>query len=42
MRLLARLQNLVRGVLAGWIGRREQRNPEAIYEAAIRQPVAAS
>lgn len=37
MKLLARMRNLVRGVLGQWLGRREQRNPEAVYEAAIQQ-----
>ena len=35
MQLFARVRNLVRGLAAGWIGRRERRNPEAVYEAAI-------
>ena len=37
MRTLARLTNLLRGALARWIGRREQRNPDAVYEAAIQE-----
>ena len=37
MQLFARLVNLVRGALAGWIGRREHRHPEAVYEAAIQE-----
>jgi phage shock protein A len=37
MRLLTRLANLVRGVLARWVRRREQRDPDAVYEAAIQQ-----
>jgi phage shock protein A len=37
MRFLARVQNLIRGVLGRWVGRREQRNPEAVYEAAIQE-----
>jgi phage shock protein A len=37
MRFFARVQNLVRGVMAQWLGRREQRNPEAVYEAAIHE-----
>ena len=36
MRVFSRLYNLVRGAMAHWLGRREQRNPEAVYEAAIR------
>ena len=35
MRILSRVSNLVRGSLAQWIGRREHRNPAAVYEAAI-------
>jgi len=37
MRLFARLQNLVRGVLTQWLGRREHRHPAAVYEAAIQE-----
>jgi phage shock protein A len=37
MGFVARLSNLVRGLLARWIGHREHRNPEAVYEAAIQQ-----
>ncbi len=37
MRLFGRLQNLVRGLLAGWMRRREHRHPEAVYEAAIEE-----
>jgi phage shock protein A len=37
MRLFARVQNLLRGALAGWLGRRERQNPEAVYEAAIQE-----
>ena len=37
MSIIARIQNLLRGVLARWIGRREDRNPEAVYEAAIQE-----
>jgi phage shock protein A len=36
MRIFARVHNLVRGALARWIRRRERRNPEAVYEAAIQ------
>jgi phage shock protein A len=39
MRFFARLQNLVRGLLGQWIGRREHRNPGAVYEAAIEERV---
>ncbi len=37
MRFFARVQNLLRGVLAQWLGRREHGNPEAVYEAAIQE-----
>jgi phage shock protein A len=37
MRLFARMTNLMRGTLAGWMRRREHRNPEAVYEAAIEE-----
>ena len=37
MRLFARLQNLVHGLMAQWLGRREQRHPAAVYEAAIHE-----
>ncbi len=37
MRFFGRLQNLLRGALGHWMGRREQRNPEAVYEAAIQE-----
>jgi phage shock protein A len=40
MRLLARLTNLVRGLLSRWLGDRETGNPGAVYEAAIRERVA--
>jgi phage shock protein A len=39
MRFVARLSNLARGVLARWMRRRERRNPEAVYEAAIQERV---
>jgi phage shock protein A len=39
MRIVARLSNLVRGVLARWMRHRERRNPEAVYEAAIQERV---
>jgi phage shock protein A len=39
MYLFARLSNLVRGTLFGWLRRSEQRHPEAIYEAAIEERV---
>ena len=37
MRFFARVRNLVRGVLGQWVGQRERRNPEAVYEAAIQE-----
>lgn len=37
MRFFGRVQNLVRGLLGQWLGRREQRNPGAVYEAAIQE-----
>ena len=37
MRILSRVRNLLRGLLAQWIGRREHGNPEAVYEAAIQE-----
>jgi len=40
MQLVARMTNLLRGLAARWIGRREQRHPEAVYAAAIEERVA--
>jgi phage shock protein A len=40
MRFVARLSNLVRGMLGRWLGEREHRNPGAVYEAAIQERVA--
>jgi len=40
MRALSRLGNLLRGAFAQWLGRREHRNPAAVYEAAINERVA--
>jgi phage shock protein A len=37
MQLFGRTWNLVRGLLSRWIGRREHRHPEAVYEAAIHE-----
>jgi phage shock protein A len=37
MRAVARIANLIRGLVAGWVRRREQVHPDAVYEAAIRQ-----
>jgi phage shock protein A len=39
MQLVARVANLLRGLAARWIGRREQRHPEAVYAAAIEERV---
>jgi phage shock protein A len=39
MHVLSRVTNLLRGVFAQWIGRREHRNPAAVYEAAINERV---
>ena len=39
MHIVARLSNLLRGVLTGWVGRREHRHPDAVYEAAIQERV---
>jgi phage shock protein A len=36
MAFFGRIRNLVRGLLAQWIGRHEHRNPGAVYEAAIQ------
>ncbi len=35
--VLGRLVHLIRGALAGWVRDREQRNPQAVYEQAIRE-----
>jgi phage shock protein A len=40
MQLFARTWNLLRGAAARWVGRREHRNPDAVYEAAIQERVA--
>ena len=40
MRFFSRLSNLVRGIAAQWLFRRERRNPGAVYEAAIEERVA--
>lgn len=40
MVLITRLVNLIRGTTAQWLGRRERRNPEAVYENAIEQRLA--
>jgi phage shock protein A len=35
--LFGRLRSLVEGLFAGWVRARENRNPEAVYEQAIRE-----
>jgi phage shock protein A len=40
MKALSRLTNLLRGAFAQWLGRREHRNPAAVYEAAISERLA--
>ena len=40
MHVVARVSNLLRGLLTRWIGRREHRHPDAVYEAAIQERVA--
>lgn len=37
MRLFTRMRNLLRGQLARWVGGRERRDPDAVYEAAIQE-----
>jgi len=37
MQIIGRLRNLLRGMLGGWMTRRERRNPEAVYESAIQE-----
>lgn len=37
MGFVSRLYNLVRGGLSNWLGGREQKNPAAVYEAAIQE-----
>jgi phage shock protein A len=39
MSLLTRVTNHLRGLVAHWLRRRERRNPEAVYEAAIDERV---
>jgi len=39
MSIVSRLSNLARGVLSQWIGRREHRNPAAVYQAAIDERI---
>jgi len=40
MQLVGRVWNLLRGLAAGWVGRRERRHPDAVYAAAIEERVA--
>src|SRR5438046_7397034 len=40
MALVGRVWNLLRGLAAHWVGRREQRHPDAVYAAAIEERVA--
>jgi len=40
MRIIARVRNLLGGLMSQWVKRREQGHPEAVYESAIRQRVA--
>ncbi len=35
----SRITNLWRGMFSGWIGHKEQSNPEAVYESAINQRI---
>src|SRR6266446_864769 len=39
MHLVGRVWNLLRGLAARWVGRREQRHPDAVYVAAIGERV---
>lgn len=39
MPILTRVTNLLRGLLAQWVGRREHGHPAAVYEAAINDRV---
>jgi len=40
MQLFSRTVNLVRGLVSRWLGRREHRHPDAVYEAAIHERLA--
>src|SRR6059058_1595228 len=40
MQLVGRVRNLLRGLAGHWVGRREQRHPDAVYAAAIEERVA--
>jgi phage shock protein A len=33
----ARVRNLLQGMFSGWIGKKEEQNPEAVYESAIHE-----
>jgi phage shock protein A len=35
----ARLTNLLKGMFGNWIGKKEERNPEAVYESAIQERI---
>src|SRR5437762_13091527 len=39
MPLVGRVWNLLRGLAARWVGRREQRHPDAVYVSAIEERV---
>src|SRR5437762_14214136 len=39
MSVVGRVWNLLRGLAARWVGRREQRHPDAVYVAAIGEGV---
>lgn len=39
MRIIARVRNLLSGLMSQWMERREQGHPGAVYESAIRQRV---
>ena len=39
MQLFARIRNLLRGLLVRWVGRREHRHPDAVYETAIQERI---
>ena len=40
MQLVGRVWNLLRGLAARWVGRRERRHPDAVYAVAIEERVA--
>jgi phage shock protein A len=39
MLVFSRVASLIRGALSQWVGRREHRNPAAVYEAAINDRI---